>query len=231
MPNWCNNFLTIDGPKENIQKITDILSAEIEKGEKGKMFEALVGIQPELTREEYDNGGWYNANINYWGCKWDVCPAEFHPEMGETSIVMCFDTAWSPAEGFAGLLVDKYGVHLRLEFNEAGCDFAGYYENGPEMEPIEKCWEYSEGVYHTDPEHFWHEFGQKVWDSFDEGQNLEFEDFLDEYGEFSFFTEEDVENARRHYDIQKADVLKYLEENGTLEERLAEFSKRQLQKD
>jgi hypothetical protein len=228
MPNWCYNYLQITGSKENIRKITDILEVEISKKEAGKMFEPLVGIQPDLTREEYDNGGWYNANINYWGCKWDVTPWEFDPALDDTSIVMSFDTAWSPAEGFAELLTKKYGVSTRLEFHEGGNYFAGYQTTGPDEETNYQSWDYMEGLYHTDPEQFWHEFGTKVWDSFDDGEPLEIEDLLEE-DEYAFFDEEDKANARRHYEIQKADVLKYLEENGTLEERLEEIRQRQQQ--
>lgn len=222
MPNWCYNYLRVNGPKDQIKKITNILDAETAKGNAGKVFEPLVGIKPELTREEYDNGGWYDANIDYWGCKWDINAAEWSYDSDGNEIVMSFDSAWSPASGFAQLLAKQYGVEVKLEFNESGNYFAGYLVAGPDMEPEYHSWDYMEGLYNTDPEEFWHRFGQNIWDSFDDGEPLELEELLTDK-EYAFFTKEDKENARRHYEIQKADVMRYLEEVGTLDERLQKF--------
>jgi hypothetical protein len=230
MPNWCYNFLSINGSESSIKQIKDILEVEIAKEGAGKMFVPLVGMDDDMTPEAYENGGWYNHNINRFGCKWDVCPWEFQPDMDDTQIIMSFDTAWSPAAGFAELLTQKYGVETRLEFNESGNYFAGYQITGPDMTPEYKSWDYMEGLYHTDKEEFWHRFGTNVWDSFDDADEdnppKTLEEILAE-PEYSFFDDIDKEHARRHYEIQKADVLRYLQENGTLEERIAKIKEQQ----
>jgi hypothetical protein len=223
MPNWCYNYLRINGSKESIKKITDILQAEVAKELSGKMFIPLVGMDEDMTQENYDGTGWYDHNINRFGCKWDVTPWEFEPDFDENEIVMSFDTAWSPASGFADLLTQKYGVETRLEFNESGNYFAGYQLTAPDMTPEYKSWDYMEGLYHTDAEEFWHRFGQNIWDSFDDADEDNLPATIEEIladKEYAFFDELDKAIARRHYEWQKADVLKYLAENGTLQERL-----------
>ena len=224
MPNWCYNYLKITGSKESIKPIADILEQEIEKKENGHLFIPLVGMDEDMTPEQYENGGWYDHNINRFGCKWDPCVWEFEPDIDDTEIVMGFDTAWSPAVGFADLLTQKYGVETRLEFHEGGNYFAGYQITAPDMTAEYKAWDYMEGLYHTDPEQFWHEFGTKVWDSFDDADEdnppLTIEEILEDK-EYAFFDEQDKENARMHYKIQKEDVLKYIAETGNLEKRIA----------
>lgn len=223
MPNWAYNYLRINGSEESIKQITDIIDAEKAKGEAGRIFIPLVGMDDDMTQEEYNGTGWYNHNINRFGCKWDIHANEWDYDSDGKELVMSFDTAWSPAVGFAELLTQKYGVETRLEFNESGNYFAGYQLTGPDMEPEYKSWDYMEGLYHTDSEEFWHRFDTNIWDSFDDADEdnppATIEEILEDK-EYSFFDELDKDIARRHYEIQKADVLKYLEENGTMQERL-----------
>ena len=223
MPNWCYNYLRIGGEEESIKQITDIIDAEIAKKEAGKLFVPLVGMADNMTPERYETE-WYQHNLDRFGCKWDVCPYNYHYDSDSMQIIMSFDTAWSPATGFAQLLVAKYGVEVRLEFNESGCYFAGYFVGGPDMESEYHCWDYMEGLYNTDIDEFWHRFDTNIWDSFDDADEdnppMTIEEILEE-SEYAFFDDIDKENARKHYEIQKADVLAYLEREGTLAERIA----------
>ena len=44
MPNWCNNNITIEGPKDKIKKIWDSVQADEEKG----FFNHLLPMPKEL---------------------------------------------------------------------------------------------------------------------------------------------------------------------------------------
>ena len=113
MPNWCNNSITIKGPKAKIEA----LYQEV-KG-KGKMLDILRPM-PQSLRETtsptpekgsanykgpqpivdgYDN--WYDWAVNNWGTKWDVDTDHLeinHHVAGsdEAEINGWFDSAWAP---------------------------------------------------------------------------------------------------------------------------------------
>ena len=120
MPNWCNNWLVVTG--ENTRDIVDKIKPE------GMLFETLVGGKYQGNDE-----GWYDHNINKYGTKWDVPMNEIDPSIvNDTELSFAFATAWSPPVGFCQMLSKKYGVKVRIEYDESGCDFAGYaeYNNG-----------------------------------------------------------------------------------------------------
>lgn len=72
MPNWCNNSIVINGDKDKIKEIRDILESMDKTTDETGIFESLVGRDENITEEQYQNGGWYQHNINRYGCKWDV---------------------------------------------------------------------------------------------------------------------------------------------------------------
>jgi hypothetical protein len=73
MPNWCSNYITITGDKKSIGMLTRVLeSIPQEQRDESIIFETLIGREPEINDEEYKSGGWYNANIGWFGTKWDV---------------------------------------------------------------------------------------------------------------------------------------------------------------
>jgi hypothetical protein len=99
MPNWCSNHAKITGSKEAIAKIKNAIDS-IDHPLKLCVFETLVGIDPNVTREEYDIGKWYDANCDYWGTKWDVSIEDCVINFEEESITMQSSTAWGPPIGF-----------------------------------------------------------------------------------------------------------------------------------
>ncbi len=97
------------------------------------IFRSLIGI--DISEEQHEKD-WYEANIRYWGTKWDVYIEDASRFSEDEKIFLSFSTAWSPPLNFCKVLSDKYKVNVRIEFNESGCDFAGIYsfENGEEVE-------------------------------------------------------------------------------------------------
>jgi len=56
MPNWCTNWIEIEGDKKTISKLTRIIKDASKPENKTGLFETLIGIKPNVAREDYDNG-------------------------------------------------------------------------------------------------------------------------------------------------------------------------------
>ena len=70
MPNWTRNWITYTGPKEDLDKVKDLMG------------------------EEFD----FNKLCEHWGTKWpahDVCMKEGTNEDGKPTLSYDFSTAWS----------------------------------------------------------------------------------------------------------------------------------------
>lgn len=150
MPNWCSNQIEITGDKEGLSQIKGIL----ESNPNGSMFELLVGKLADGQTEEQYAGDWYDTNIERWGCKWDVDIELDSMTIDEDGIHFYLETAWSPCNEFLRLLHHKYGVFVKNEYSEQGNDFVGIYQIGEDELLVDDCWEYLEGLYNTDYEHF-----------------------------------------------------------------------------
>lgn len=140
MPNWCNNTLTLEGDKQEIQQVKHLLFKDPVNC-KEFSFNCAVP-QPEnlsheaVTFEQMDemrkNGipHWYDWNNANWGTKWDACN-EFDTQVENNKIVIYFDSAWSPpTEWFYSFLqqIDPSNeIRVELKYFEVGMDFAGSY--------------------------------------------------------------------------------------------------------
>ena len=133
MPNWCSNYATIYGSKEQIKTIADVIKANTD----GKLFEPLVGM------------------LDNWGCKWDVNMREADVLFYDEEITLFFDTAWSPPLDFYEELAKKYGVTIEAEYDEPGNDFAGSASIDEEGNIDNRCYGYLEGLYIRDGDFFW----------------------------------------------------------------------------
>lgn len=176
MPNWCNNSIVINGDKDKIKEIRDILESMDKTTDEPGIFESLVGRDENITEEQYRNGGWYQHNIDRYGCKWDVSYDNAVIDGDDEYITMNPDTAWSPPEDFCRLLAQKFGVTINLEYSEPGNYFAGRYtinENGDEFS---ESYDYLEGLYYIDEEYFWMEVRndlESLFDDEDEPKSVE----------------------------------------------------------
>jgi hypothetical protein len=116
MPNWCYNSATLH--HEDKTKI-DGLEQELLK-EKSEPFNYL---RPNPAGEwDY---GWSCEN---WGCKWDVSMMDWERQ-DDNTIVMHFDSAWSPPIALYEFL-DAEGWSIRALYHEPGMGFAGKFDDG-----------------------------------------------------------------------------------------------------
>lgn len=124
MPNWCYNTATVY--HEDKSKV-DGLEQELLK-EKAEPFNYL---RPNPAGEwDY---GWSCEN---WGTKWDVSIMDWERE-DDNTIVMHFDSAWSPPITLYEFLESEQGWSVRAYYHEPGMGFAGKFEDG-----YDDCYEF-----------------------------------------------------------------------------------------
>jgi hypothetical protein len=182
MPNWCSNSIVITGDKDKIKKINEVLSSMDKTTTIAGIFEALVGRDENITEEQYQNGGWYQHNIDRYGCKWDVSPENaVIVDDSDDCITMSPETAWSPPKEFCILLAEQYGVDVTLEYSEPGCDFSGRVVISPDGVEEEENYEYLEGFYFMDEDSFWMEVQSNLEYEFCEFEPRSLEGWLNDF--------------------------------------------------
>lgn len=75
MPNYCDNYLTIDGNPDTRKKILELLKTD----ENCFDFEKVIPMPDYIYRgsvgkkekENYGENNWYDWSIKNWGTKWN----------------------------------------------------------------------------------------------------------------------------------------------------------------
>lgn len=116
MPNWCYNTASLYN--EDKTKI-DALEAELQKED----------AQPLNHLCPNPSGEWeYEWSVNNWGTKWDITPSDWE-RTDDNTIVMHFDSAWSPPTSIYQFLENE-GWSVRALYHEPGMGFVGKFEDG-----------------------------------------------------------------------------------------------------
>jgi hypothetical protein len=202
MPNWCNNNLTITGDKKNLDRIKFYLE-DIEKKDDSSpgIFVTLVGRDQSISLTEYEKGGWYNSNVEYWGCKWDVSYEDANINYSDDSITMSFDSAWSPPVRFIERLGELFDVSCELYYEEPGCDFCGksYFNNEDGL--IEEDYTYNEGRFYFEKDEFFDTLDGDIDYMFEQDEDVTFDKVKESY---PFITEEtDLKSLEEIYNEVK----------------------------
>jgi hypothetical protein len=145
MPNWCNNSITITGPKNKIEALW--IAAKL--GKDCSLLNAMVPMPEELVGTVADGGDgpdWYNWRISNWGTKWDVelDGLEFidHGD-GTAEIDGYFDSAWaSPVAAYAYYFEANDDVQIEAYYDEMGSSCVGSYTS----EDGDESYDYSEAT-------------------------------------------------------------------------------------
>ena len=167
MPNWCNNNITITGPKKIIDKIEKIAKNEkYEKPEdgllhyfhpmpKGLRDTTADGSKDKAMMKKYGYSNWYDWAVDNWSTKWDI--HEFHSvdrnyiNDDESEISFGFDSAWAPPIGaYENFIAENSNVSIRATYYEGGCDFMGIWDNG-----IDDCWTIADTAPKGSTDKFW----------------------------------------------------------------------------
>ena len=218
MPNWCDNEVSIFGDAEQMKELVTLVKELAKKSENRDatdntrihFMEELIGIDDKP--DNYEEGGWYEYNIERFGTKWDFDIADcygFH--ISDTQIFFGIGTAWLPIDKFLDKLCKKYGVKASVIYAEPGCGFAGittFDENG-QVEDI--CYDdYLEGLYNIDSDRFFEEV--ESWLDGSEHLNGTLDAFVDKYCPFikddmkaMSIVEEKFDEFKNYYDEKLGD--------------------------
>ena len=142
MPNWCNNTITLTGPKEKITAIYNKakednallqqlkpMPTELE----GTTSPAPKEGEPQPLVDGFDN--WYDWRVENWGTKWDVDMDGLELSDDGTTINGWFDSAWSPPiHAYEYFLTENEDCSISSLYYEGGMDFAGKWEDFADME-------------------------------------------------------------------------------------------------
>lgn len=188
MPNWCENYITIEPIKKDGLKN---LIKTIKNGTDEYLFARIFGDVKDY-RETF-------------GTKWDVemSEADINGYMGELDelweddsfLTINIHTAWSPCLGFSQKLSEKYGLSITHQYFEGGNDFSGEFSfrNGEVIE--EQEYNFLEGLYKLDNERF---YGEAMY----QAECTEtIEEFLEK---FLFVDVSTIEKLEEIYNEQKA---------------------------
>lgn len=125
MPNWCENQIRITGDADKMKVLVDKFK-ELETNDEPVMG-FLLGKEDRPA--DYDDGGWYEYNINKFGTKWDFkYNDDANIDVSDSCIEISVMTAWSPPCDFLRSLCAKYSVHARIHYDEPGMGFSGTEE-------------------------------------------------------------------------------------------------------
>ena len=103
MPNWCSNYTTFRGSKENIEDLNNAVNKAIERETAEKSAQAIHS-------QEVQDG--YFFDLYSYGIE--------HEELR-----VLYETRWSPNLDDLALLCKEFGVDAETEFNEPGCEVHG----------------------------------------------------------------------------------------------------------
>lgn len=146
MPNWCRNYVLVEGPEESLRAFAAAVEAkhgnvfsldsvipmpkellEIRTGWNSTLnakewTEGPDGPQPvdtEALKVKYGASNWYDWACNNWGTKWDTNDA-VRVETSE-SLQYVFDTPWGPPEPIARKLAEDWPMlHFGWSYDVEG---------------------------------------------------------------------------------------------------------------
>ncbi len=103
MPNWCSNYTTFKGSKENIEALNNAINKAIERETADKQAQTIHSqeVQDGYFFDLYNNG------------------------IEHEELTIFYETRWSPNLEDLALLCKEYGVDADTEFNEDGCQVYG----------------------------------------------------------------------------------------------------------
>ena len=152
MPNWCENDLTVEGPKDVIEEFVKFAA-----GDGPFDFNRFLPYPEEFQRldeiaEAWDrdnagksdsdwrlrpkdgfNAGGYDWRVTNWGTKWSACHIDVEgPEAGydpkTAQVIFHFDTAWSPPLPVIAKAAELFpALRFDLRYFECGGQFNGMF--------------------------------------------------------------------------------------------------------
>lgn len=117
MYNWCLNKVKITGKEENLKKISQIINEILDEDDELELMESLIGKDSINAEDYYNDVRWHDAEIKYWGVKWDIKYGDCISIDKNEYILLEFQTVWHPKE-FSQILSKKYDVSVTVNYLE-----------------------------------------------------------------------------------------------------------------
>jgi len=126
MPNHTDNRVILS--HDDSQKIDNIYN--IMNTDDTSLCQTLIPMPKALEGTEglSDGPNWYDWRLGHWGTKWDIYNATCE-RMDENTLVLTFDTAWSPPIPVYDKLVDM-GFEVSARYLDEGWLYIGEYIDG-----------------------------------------------------------------------------------------------------
>ena len=122
MPNHTDNRVILS--HDDSKMIDDIYNVMNTEG-----TELCHHLIPEPRDDENEpTSGWYDWRLENWGTKWDVYNVHM-TRMDDNTLVMSFDTAWSPPIPVFDKMVDM-GYEINARYLDEGWGYIGEYTDG-----------------------------------------------------------------------------------------------------
>jgi hypothetical protein len=139
MPNWVYNSIHIDGDKEKVTDLLELLAKPYKGIDNGEVNFLNLVAPPDEHWDAYNCGpiasgsdaekspyNWYDWNTRYWGTKWNACGdgggvVEHTLPDGTLHAHIRFDTAWSPPEPIINALAElvrRSGLTMNYSWEE-----------------------------------------------------------------------------------------------------------------
>ena len=127
MPNWCNNYLSIEGPAVDVVRFFNETKHKTDK-DSPLVFNNHVPVwkDDKLIGEMDPN--------NDWGTKWDACDAYYCAGPEEAALeeaekggyALYFQTAWAPPCEWLKVITKLFPtIVFEMEYEEGGCEIYG----------------------------------------------------------------------------------------------------------
>ena len=129
MPNHTDNRVILShDDSQQIDMIYNIMNTE-----DTPLCQTLIPMDAKLLdisgfSDDYKPQGWYSWRLEHWGTKWDIYNATCE-RMDENTLVLSFDTAWSPPIPVFDKLVDM-GFEVNARYLDEGWMYIGEYIDG-----------------------------------------------------------------------------------------------------
>jgi hypothetical protein len=108
MPNWVYNKLTVAGANHVLDFFKEQAARPARAHDQDMDLSFLNFVRPLHTEMAwYNDTGWYEWNINNWGCKWDAGRVDIL-ENSPRRITYYFETAWAAPEFVFKAMAEQY---------------------------------------------------------------------------------------------------------------------------
>jgi hypothetical protein len=128
MPNWCSNYLAIDGPAEDLVRF-------VNEAKHKTRDEDLISFNNHVPVWDGEKIIKDRDPSNDWGTKWEpsdiyVCSGGKRGGLEDAekgSIAYSFQSAWAPPCEWMKVVTKLFPtLNFRMEYEEGGCDVYGY---------------------------------------------------------------------------------------------------------